>query len=170
MECVIYLFIQKKIIKKIMLVQFQYAAQFHLQYSVHAFTSTACDPVQEGHSATLTCTARAENCMNVFKMTWQADDRKVVACTSSLCGSLYTSRDKFKTSISAINDNNNFITSTMKITNVSRISPFNMETQWACAICADWKFLECNKLQIYGRSSLFSFEIEQTGLHSLFFL
>ena len=150
--------------------QCQLKAQCYLQFFVHDFTSTACDPVQEGHSANLTCTARAENCMNVFKMTWQADDRKVGACTSSLCGSLYTSRDKFKTSISAINDNSNFITSTMTITNVSRISPFNMETQWACAICADREVLECNKLQVYGTSSLFSFEIEKSSIRSLFFL
>ena len=107
--------------------------------------------------------------MNVFKMTWQADDRKVVACTSSLCGSLYTSRDEFKTSISAINDNNNFITSTMTITNVSRLSPFNMETQWTCAICADWEVLECNKLQIYGRDRLSSFEIEKSYVKIIMF-
>ncbi|KAK3781575.1 hypothetical protein RRG08_048914 [Elysia crispata] len=104
-----------------------------------------CDPAEEGHSTTLTCTARVESCPNLFKMKWYAGDREVVACTSSLCGSPYTSSNEFNTSISSATDNSSFIISSLTISNVSRISPVNMDTQWTCAVCGDSQLLECNQ-------------------------
>ncbi|RUS89867.1 hypothetical protein EGW08_002397 [Elysia chlorotica] len=113
-------------------------------------TKITCDPAQEGQSTTLTCSARADNCPDLFKMKWHAGSREVAACTSSLCGSPYTSSNEFDSNITDAGYNSSFITSSLTIANVSRTSPFNMETLWTCAVCGDWEVLECETLQVYA--------------------
>ncbi|GFS19596.1 collagen alpha-5(VI) chain [Elysia marginata] len=101
-----------------------------------------CDPVEEGQSTTLTCSADLESCPYLFKLNWKTRSRDHAFCTHSFCG-IYR-KNVFEASISTTN-------STLTINAVSRSSPFNMETKWTCAVCGSRDVLECDKLQVYVR-------------------
>ncbi|GFR96541.1 collagen alpha-5(VI) chain [Elysia marginata] len=110
-------------------------------------SALTCEPAQEGQPTTLTCTTSLENCPNLFKVKWLGDTREVATCTSSLCGSAYTSsQGVFDASITTTK-------SSLTIKAVSRSSPFNMETKWTCEVCGSEKVLECDKLQVYALPS-----------------
>ncbi|GFR99202.1 hypothetical protein ElyMa_001038200 [Elysia marginata] len=116
----------------------------HKLYSIPV--ETACDPVEEGQSTTLTCDlSLAEDCPKLLVM-WKASKLgywyETAICYRTICGSHYSSH--FPT-------NKNSTGSTLTISNASRIVPFDMETKWVCNQCSGGFVTVCDKLEIYAR-------------------
>ncbi|GFS18864.1 hypothetical protein ElyMa_003273900 [Elysia marginata] len=101
----------------------------------------ACGPVEEGKSTALTCDVNTAGCSVATVARWRAGETILVICNYNVCGGLYSS--DFPTTISPTR-------STLTIPNVSRVTPFNMETQWTCNPCYRGYFTVCDKLQIFG--------------------
>ncbi|GFR61729.1 hypothetical protein ElyMa_001854900, partial [Elysia marginata] len=102
-----------------------------------------CGPVEEGQSTTLTCDVNTAGCSEAIVARWRAEDTgssDVALCTSNSCGGLYFSY--FPTTISSTR-------STLTISSVSRVTPFNMETKWTCIPCSRGFRTVCDKLQVY---------------------
>ncbi|GFR71094.1 hypothetical protein ElyMa_000344100 [Elysia marginata] len=77
---------------------------------------------------------------------WQAEEAggsDVVKCYPYSCGGRY--RFDFPTNISSTR-------STLTISSVSRVTPFNMETKWTCNPCSRSFRTVCDKLQVYAKS------------------
>ncbi|GFR72862.1 hypothetical protein ElyMa_005717100 [Elysia marginata] len=104
----------------------------------------SCGPIEEGQSTTLTCDVNTAGCSGSFVATWRIEERgsfDIAACGSDSCGGRYSS--DFPTTISSTR-------TTLTISNVSRVTPFNMETKWACHSCDRGHSIVCDKLQVYA--------------------
>ncbi|GFO28848.1 hypothetical protein PoB_005535300 [Plakobranchus ocellatus] len=107
-----------------------------------------CRPVEEGQETTLTCTINTAtlSCPSAIALIWKKADTGIVAvCESHQCSN-YLNSDSFSATISKRG-------STLAITNVSRIDPFNMEDKWTCRLCGDDKkeITACDKLEVYAK-------------------
>ncbi|GFS13292.1 hypothetical protein ElyMa_001393200 [Elysia marginata] len=104
----------------------------------------ACGPVEEGQSTNLTCDVNTAGCLGPIVSVWQTEGNgyaTLVSCNSYRCDGIYSS--DFPTTISSTR-------STLTISNVSRVTPFNMETKWACNPCNRGYRTVCDELQIFG--------------------
>ncbi|GFR57916.1 hypothetical protein ElyMa_001756000 [Elysia marginata] len=104
-----------------------------------------CGPVEEGQSTTLACDVHTAGCSEEIVAAWQAEETgstELVSCNSNVCGGIYSSY--FPTTISSTR-------STLTISSVSRVTPFNMETKWSCSECSRGYRTVCDKLQVYTK-------------------
>ncbi|GFR61403.1 hypothetical protein ElyMa_001846200 [Elysia marginata] len=105
----------------------------------------SCGPIEEGQSTTLTCDVNPAGCSEAIVATWKAEETgssDLVVCNSNSCGGRYVSY--FPTTISSTR-------STLTISSVSRVTPFNMETKWTCSPCSRGHRTVCDKFQVFAK-------------------
>ncbi|GFR94443.1 vascular cell adhesion protein 1, partial [Elysia marginata] len=101
-----------------------------------------CGLVEEGHSTALTCETTGCSASTLTWRTLESRSSVVVTCRSNGCGGLFDSY--FPTTMSSTR-------STLTISSVSRVTPFNMETKWSCSPCSRGYRTVCDKLQVYAK-------------------
>ncbi|GFR88294.1 hypothetical protein ElyMa_002513800 [Elysia marginata] len=127
-------------------------------FFLHIPAEPTCGPIEEGQSTALTCDVNTAGCSESIVVAWRTEETgtsEVVSCNSNSCGGPYGS--DFPTTMSSTR-------STLTISSVSRVTPFNMETKWTCNPCRRGYRTVCDKFQVYAKPQNLSCTLsENTG-------